>query len=893
MNSRFPSLAKAFLLILGVFCWSSSAFSDEPVEKTLYGRACLRIEARIQPWEVPAPTIEKLEPALAKAGVRARWIEVVDKGGSALVENPYLPCPHSAEIAAKNEKLLTRWVDEIHRTGMAAMSWYPLSFNAHANKLYPDWRQVSILPWPAPGLETIPCCFNSPYGDALIEYCNWAIERFKLDGIWFDGSVWTPIWQTPYPLTCRCAACQKKFKTETGLEIPEQVDWGNPAFRKWVAWRYKEFGGYIGRLSKAIREKHPYAAVVINHYHRPYTSWHSAVPLDKYAADIISGSEAFTPETIDLTTRLCRAYGRSQAEVWRGFDVGPNPETGVEHLLQHSLICYAAGGHPSFGYDPFAGQDENAVAAAAMMAPIMEAIHPYVGGNSLPYCALHVSQQSETFFFGPVQGRGWTSDPYFEALGNWTTGFGKAHMPPDYVYDADFMPNVLSRYKLLLMPLSMALSEAQAVTAVEYVRSGGTLLLGPGAGQCDADGLPRADNPLTKAFGFSFEKAVSPLAEKFEVLQIFDAAGKQIQAIPDRHAGIRLTAPEWTVLYREGNGGDAPPTMASRPFGQGRVMVMSFDSAQLLGSVPLSGGDTRLEVVSETAASGKHSLKFTDGPNVPQSFYPDLETRVFPFETPDYVGGSVQFDLKVENTASLIVDIRSDQAPVNGPQLTVEPNGRVSLHGYVLGELPFGEWCQVAISYEFASEGKPSTYRATIALPGGKKLESPPIATSMADYHRTDMVVIYGHGAAPATFYLDNLEISARKADGSRVVVCREGFEAGSEALAPPKQLTANIAEMLSQVVPPPIAVQAPPEVRTGFFEADGGRVLVHLYDHNGQRRDWQQPSGPAIVLRGNLPIREATLAIGNRPLEIRRQADGWEIPVPSIGLYQVIELKR
>ena len=98
---------------------------------------------------------------------------------------------------------------------------------------------------------------------------------------------------------------------------------------------------------------------------------------------------------------------------------------------------------------------------------------------------------------------------------------------------------------------------------------------------------------------------------------------------------------------------------------------------------------------------------------------------------------------------------------------------------------------------------------------------------------------------------------------------------------------------MLGRIAPPPIAIQAPPEVRAGLFEAQEGRVYVHLHNRIGQRRDWQQPTGPEVVLRGSLPIREARLAIGGRPLEIRRQGDGWEIPVPPIGLYQVIELKR
>ena len=475
--------------------------------------------------------IDKLEPALAKAGVQARWIQVVDDGGSPLVENPYLPCPHSAEVSAANEKLLTHWAEKIHASGMSVVSWMCLSYCHRGGQLHPDWRQVSIIALAARGPRHAVCCFNSPYGDALIAYCNWAIERFKLDGVWFDGAFWTPLWERPVPLTCRCAACQKKFKAETGLEIPEKVDWSNPTFRRWVAWRYRSYGAFIGRMAKAIRQAHPQAVVAINHYHRCDAPWYGGVPLDKYAADIISGSEAYTAETLDQTMRLCRAYGRPQSEVWRRFDVGPNPQTGVEHLLEHALVCYSAGGQPSFGwFDMFCGQDENAVAAAAMMTPIMDAIHPYVGGHSLPYAAVHVSQQTETFFFGPTQGRSYEKNPFFQTLSNWTEGFGRAHLPPDYVYDADFTPSLLARYKLLLMPLSMALSDAQAQTAVEYVRAGGTLLLGPGAGRCDAKVCP----PKTRLPRRSGSPSAKPFrrGRETDVVSMVDAAGRRRRSAP-------------------------------------------------------------------------------------------------------------------------------------------------------------------------------------------------------------------------------------------------------------------------------------------------------------------------------------------------------------------------
>ena len=155
----------------------------------------------------------------------------------------------------------------------------------------------------------------------------------------------------------------------------------------------------------------------------------------------------------------------------------------------------------------------------------------------------------------------------------------------------------------------MAISDTQAQTAVEYVRSGGTLLLGPGAGQCDAEGLPRTENPLAKAFGFAFDRSGPAVVEKPDIVSMVDAAGRQTTVRADRHAALRLAATDWQVLCREGRGDNAPPAVAVRPFGRGRVIVMSLDGIDVLGSMPTGGGDARLEVVSESPASGKYCLK--------------------------------------------------------------------------------------------------------------------------------------------------------------------------------------------------------------------------------------------------------------------------------------------
>jgi hypothetical protein len=869
-----PALATTLLLAL------PSVGLTAPVEQTPYGLAALRLEARPSPPAFPdVAAVWNRERELAAAGVGARWIQMVDNEGSPFLRNDFLPCPYPD--AEAYEATLKQWVREIHAAGMPALSWYPLIFCRAATKEHPDWRQVSLIPWVQEAEHGLPCCPNSGYGDALVGYCVDAIGRLGLDGIWFDGSVLSLIWQRPCPLTCVCAHCQARFRQDTGLDLPTSADWTSPVFRRWVRWRYEIFGATIGRLAKGIRERHPNAAVVINHYHRPGIPWHSAIPLDRYEADIISGSEAFSPESLDLTMRLCRAYGRPQSEVWRQFDTEGAPEVNAERLLHHALTCFAAGGFPAFGGDMF---NPRAVPTAALLAPPLKAIQPFVGGPVLPHVALHVSQQTETFVFGRINTLSQAVDPFFESLGLWTAAFGQAHLPPDYVYDADFGPERLAAYKVLLLPLSLALTAAQARTAVEFARQGGVLVVGVGAGQCDAEGEPQTTNPLAARLGLRFGgQRQADGADSTDLTLIPVGAGAPLQV---RGPCLPLAFQDpgaWQPLYREGE----RTLLAQRSLGAGQVLVLGTDAAYSFGSQPVAGGNTRLEVTDETAAAGRWSLRFVDDPAAPESFYPDLETRTAPFGQPEWVGGELNCDLRVGARAQVSIEVRcrSHQA-VHGPCVAIR-DGHVTAGSQPLGAVPLDQWFHLRIVYRFASDGKPADYEATVTLPDGTTQQASAICPQ-PEYCRTDWFVIYGAGQEPATFYLDGLRLERVAADGRRGTVTALDFEAGPATFGEPTGLAQAIAARSAALAPPPVTVTAPPNVRVGVFRRADGGVLVHLHDWHARRDDWLQARGAAVSLRCAFPLARARLVLAAHELPVH---DGNSVDIPALGVYQVVEL--
>lgn len=890
---HMPSRVRAYALACAVWAWLAGATASPglamPIEETPYGKSCLRLEWRPGPQEVrDDATRQRIEADHAAGGIGGRWIAVVDPTGSAVYPSAIMPTGDPK--AAENADILRRWVGEMHGRGVAVMTWIGLIVNKDAWHAHPDWRQEFLSPAPEGFHKDIDVCINSGYGDALIAFCNEALDRFGLDGVWFDGAAFTQIWDRPVPISCTCPSCRAAFRKRTGLDIPPRPDWNDPAFRRWVAWRYEMFGEYIGRVAAGIRKAHPRAAVVINHYHRPAIPWQSAIPLDRYDADIITGSEATGDASVDLVMRLCRAYGRSQSEVWRPFDTpAANPETApqTDALLHHALGCFAAGGMPSFG-----GGGETRGKVAAILSPIMKAIQPYVGGPSCPQVALHVSQQTETFYLSRTpKGLGWDVEPFFGTLDAWTQALGCAHMPPDYVFDRDLRLENLRRYSLVLLPLSLALTEQQCRDALAYAQAGGTLVLGPAAGEFDEWGEPRHTGPLAHGLGFAYSARPSTdmlPRTSFVLTREADGSASPMNAF---RTDLRLQGQGWKVPYRAGD----QPAVAVRSFGKGRVVVLGSDfGPRAPGWQAAAGGDTSLAVSADQAESGKHSLRFVDGPNAPYVFFPDMEMRFAPFRAPERAGGQASFDLLVDEHTAATFEVRHQGGkPETGPIVNILPGGVVNLTDRTLGRIPMGVWAHFETTWRFAGAG-PASYDVSVTPRGQAALRAAGMPCSAPAFSWCDWAVLYGGGKERCTFYLDNMRIVPGTDPGPDVTpVLEDDFEATEVGQTTPTNNLAGLVGDLKALAPPMAEVQAPPSVRVGFLARPGGQIVVHLRNTSGGHSDWQKPTGPPVTLRFPGELRSAELPLSKTRLAISRTGGLSSVTVPHVGVYDVVVLRR
>ncbi|NOZ23905.1 MAG: right-handed parallel beta-helix repeat-containing protein [Planctomycetes bacterium] len=172
-------------------------------------------------------------------------------------------------------------------------------------------------------------------------------------------------------------------------------------------------------------------------------------------------------------------------------------------------------------------------------------------------------------------------------------------------------------------------------------------------------------------------------------------------------------------------------------------------------------------VTDETAASGKHSLKFVDAAGLPQKFFPYI---TYPLDLEE---GTLRmaFDLRWETGALMQLDWRDDPYTYNmGPNLRTSADGWLSANGKKIVQLPAGQWVHIEIGCGLGPQAT-GKYDLTIKLPDAEKNGDRPDVRSVPIFHvacspqfkSLNCIVFMSVADGPTVFYIDNLELIPAK----------------------------------------------------------------------------------------------------------------------------------
>ncbi|MEP6948541.1 MAG: beta-galactosidase [Ginsengibacter sp.] len=183
---------------------------------------------------------EKDPPSYDIAWWRKQWKRtetqgvVINAGGIVAYYPSKIPLHRKAEYLGDKD-LFGSLCHAAHEDGLAVFARMD-SNRAHEEfyKAHPDWFAVDISGKPYKADELFITCVNSSYyNDHIPAILREITELYKPEG--FTDNSWSGLGRESI---CYCENCRKRFRAETGGEIPIVKNWDDKTYREWIEWNY-------------------------------------------------------------------------------------------------------------------------------------------------------------------------------------------------------------------------------------------------------------------------------------------------------------------------------------------------------------------------------------------------------------------------------------------------------------------------------------------------------------------------------------------------------------------------------------------------------------------------------------------------------------------------------
>jgi hypothetical protein len=327
----------------------------------------------------------------------------------------------------------------------------------------------------------LPCFSNPSYLEYLKKVVRYAVERVKTDFIHFDNFE-----ENPEPESCHCTYCTRGFRAYLKAKYPpsvrrerfgfENLDYINPpiwnaenpadkmeairdpVIQEWVAFRCQQMADALGRMAEFVRSLSPDVAIEINPNgltgeNRP---WTAAIDLTR----LLKWTDAFWTEEPNVSG--FEADGRLVSRI-RSFKLArafgnillSNPQGSPVAIAENLAFGQTIG---LIGSDPLSSE------ARRFLDFYRRHRELYQKTEDDPTVAVLRSYPSITYHSARAQ------------LGAILVeqALIQSRIPFRLIVDEQLAD--LSRYKVLVLPESECLSDAQLTAIAAFVRKGGGLV---------------------------------------------------------------------------------------------------------------------------------------------------------------------------------------------------------------------------------------------------------------------------------------------------------------------------------------------------------------------------------------------------------------------------------
>lgn len=398
-----------------------------------------------------------------------------------------------------------------HQRKLSVVAYYSAVFNNAAFLDHPEWR---IIPRQGESLyETSrygACCPNSPYRDFAVAQTEEICGQYPFDGIFFDMLFW--------PYACYCPHCQERFQKEQGHPLPAVIDWHDPIWMAFQLSRERWMVELAGLLTAAARRAHP--ALSVTHNMSPVMfDWRLGMHYSiTEHCDYASGDFYGPPIQQSVACKIFDSLSLNQPfEIMtsRCVDLRDHVTTkSASRMEAQAFLAPAHAGAFMFidAIDPVGTLHRPVYDRIGNALSKLQPYEKFLGGELMAEVGIYVSSESRFDFRESGVDVGASSD----RSDNMATEFAGAHMAAvmgaaqslidehiPYGVVTSHNLDQLNRYRVLVLPNVLVMSDAEIKAVRQFVAKGGKLYASGYSSLVAENGVPRRDFGLADVYGVS------------------------------------------------------------------------------------------------------------------------------------------------------------------------------------------------------------------------------------------------------------------------------------------------------------------------------------------------------------------------------------------------------
>jgi type 1 glutamine amidotransferase len=407
---------------------------------------------------------------------------------------------------------LEKDIAEYKRLGVRILGVYPPCLQGEVYENHPDWRRIATNTTEIPqiDLKQFPhggmLCLLGPYGDFFIDVLAEIVTLYPdVDAFSFDG--------LHYGGVCYCGHCRDAYRHASGSEIPN-ADMNDPSFRRYQHWADRRMENLVQRMQTRLKAIKAELALVtwttnagrFGHFLSIPRNMPARMnllldaPDQEFWLDESNRGTTIVPAIANATIWAATNHRVAFSEPYilsHGNPYGKDSFPPAE-IMRRMMLALTYGASPSIAV----AQPENLQQELYHCLDEVARRKPWLTHKSPEHWAALVMSDNTRNFYGRSAGQ--VEERYMAAVFGAFRAAVEGHLPMAVINDWNLNEADLAKYKVLVMPNTACLDDAQVAAIEAFVQRGGGLVASLDTSLFDEFGDPRENFALAGVLGVDY-----------------------------------------------------------------------------------------------------------------------------------------------------------------------------------------------------------------------------------------------------------------------------------------------------------------------------------------------------------------------------------------------------